>query len=114
MRSTSRTGALILGNKFLFSILRISRDEGRQCEPFGFVMNYKFVTNNPTNFPADIDKEQWCNENKMKINENKRYLSPIREKNNCNLGLNGTQLEYKNLTESFRSSNINHIFSLET
>ena len=48
----------------------------------------------PAKLQAVFDKiEIWCKENKMKLNEKKCYLLPIKKENNNNLRLNGKQFE---------------------
>ena len=43
--------------------------------------NFKLVASKPKKMLKDLSKiEDWCNANKMKSNEGKRYILPIKQK----------------------------------
>ena len=52
-----------------------------ECEEFGYADDSKLVISMPEKIQKDLSKvEDWCNANKMKLNERKYYILPIKQK----------------------------------
>ena len=50
-----------------------------KSEAFGYADDFKLVATNSENMQYDIKQiEEWCLNNKMKLNENKCYILPIK------------------------------------
>ena len=52
-----------------------------EYEEFGYVDNFQLVTSIPEKIQKNLSKvEDWCKANKMKLNEGKSSILPIKQK----------------------------------
>ena len=57
----------------------------QNCNAFGYADDFKLVTTNPADIERDlISIEEWCEENKMRLNEDKCFLLPIKQQGQSN------------------------------
>ena len=57
----------------------------QNCNAFGYADDFKLVTTNPADLERDlISIEEWCEENKMRLNEDKCFLLPIKQQGQSN------------------------------
>ena len=54
----------------------------KNCTSFGYADDFKITTSDLNNLQEDIHViEDWCNDNKMTLNEDKCYLLPVKSTN---------------------------------
>ena len=59
-----------------------------KCEVFGYAVDFKLVATNSENMQNDIKQIEWCLKNKMTLNENRRYILPIKGQEKPKISLN--------------------------
>ena len=53
------------------------------CDAFGYNDDFKLVSTQPADIRTDLEAiESWCEVNKMKLNENKCYVLPVKQQQN--------------------------------
>ena len=69
----------------------------KNCTSFGYADDFKITTSDLNNLQEDIHAiEDWCNDNKMTLNEDKCYLLPVKSTNHPDtITLNGKILACK-------------------
>ena len=69
----------------------------KNCTSFGYADDFKITTSDLNNLQEDIHAiEDWCNDNKMTLNEDKCYLLPVKSTNQPDtITLNGKILACK-------------------
>ena len=76
---------------------------------FGYVDDFKLVSTQPADIRTDLEAiESWCEVNKMKLNENKCYVLPVKQKQNSEYHF---QLNSKFLEGKFEQKDLGVIMS---
>ena len=69
------------------------------CDAFGYADDFKLVSTQPADIRTDLEatRQSWCEVNKMKLNENKCYVLPVKQQQNneYHFELNSKFLERK-------------------
>ena len=69
------------------------------CDDFGYADDFELVSTQPADIRTDLEAiESWCEINKMKLNENKCYVLPVKQQKNSE---NHLQIKSKLLESKF-------------
>ena len=78
-------------------------------DAFGYADDFKLVSTQPADIRTDLEAiERWCDVNKMKLNENKCYVLPVKQQQNSEYHF---QLNSKFLESKFEQTNLGVIIS---
>ena len=79
------------------------------CDAFGYADDFKLVSTQPADIRTDLEAiESWCEVNKMKLNENKCYVLPVKQQQNSEYHF---QLNSKFQESKFEQKNLGVIIS---
>ena len=79
------------------------------CDAFGYADDFKLVSTQPADIRTDLEAiESWCEVNKMKLNENKCYVLPVKQQQNSEYHF---QLNSKFLESKFEQKDLGVIIS---
>ena len=79
------------------------------CYAFGYADDFKFVSTQPVDIRTDLEAiENWCEVNKMKLNENKCYFLPVKQQQNSKYHF---QLNSKFIESKFEQKDLGVIIS---